>query len=1307
MATLLLQAALGVAVSYGLSVVQAILTPDQYQRNEGPRLSQSQITFATEGDPIARHWGWNRLPGNIIWATRFKETERVDTEDNGGKGVRNKSVTDNVTYTYSVSLAIAFCEGNNRTRLGRIWADGKLLDLSSLTYRFYSGSETQDPDPFIETIEGAGMVPAYRGVAYLVFEDLQLGMFGNRIPVFSAEIIKGPKTVTEEDLESVVRGVQLIPGAGEFVYGTRQYVATDGGGNSTPQNVHNVRGLPNAVDSLDVMDASAPEIETVGLVVSWFGDDLRIGQCKIRPKVEFTSGRDVTPAQWAAGGIYDRADAEPISLDPDDRPYYGGTPADITVREIVAELKRRGKRVLFYPFILMDVPPGNSLPNPYGGTGQPPFPWRGRITCSPAPGEAGTPDKTSTAASQVAAFTGSASPADFGSWDGASVPYSGPDEWSYRRFTLHYARLLSDLLTAGDVFVIGSEMIGATTIRESASSFPFVDDLIDLASDAASMLPSDVLMSYAADWSEYHSHRPADGSGDVYFHLDPLWASDDIDFIGIDNYLPLSDWRDGTDHLDFQAGFKTIYDGDYLRSNIEGGEYFDWYYVDQAAREAQVRSPIADGTYGEPWVYANKNIRGWWSEAHHNRPAGVRSASATAWVPESKPIWFTEYGCPAVDKGTNQPNVFFDPKSSESFLPYFSDGFPDALIQRRYIEETVTYWREHAPISSVYGGPMLDDANMLAWCWDARPYPEFPLRTDVWGDGPNYRLGHWLNGRLPMIPLPDLAQELASLVDLEGLDIEVETLYGALAVVRGFTIGGNTSPRDILELLGRAFFFDGFMSQGVVRFSLREYAELYPLDIEELVLTDDNPGGYELTRGQETELPAVAKVTFWDEMNAYQLATVGHDRQTGDSRNTIVTELPLVIPEEVARTIPARQIQEGWTGRERGKIALPPSKLALDPGDVVSLQIKGRDRFLRLEGFDIGSYREASVRAFDIADYGRLQFPAREATSTPIVPFFGPSVFAFLQLPAITGEEGRLWAPRVVAYQNPWPGSVAVYREDGSGGWVLDTAIQARSPIGELSQPLSSAGRPDCWDRGNSVYIRLYSDDQVLGVSEAAVLNGANRLAIENAAGEWEILQFVNADLIAPREYRLSKLLRGRAGTEYAMRDPVAAGARVVILRDGNQTPTAAPLADLFQSVTYRVGPGSVDVADFRFQEITVPIAAAGLRPFSPAHVGPIMGGRIGGDWRLSWVRRTRFAGDSWEPESVPLNEEAERYDLEILDGGAIVRTVSGLSAPAFTYTAAMQAADFGAVQDQITFRVYQVSAIYGRGSAGQGTAYL
>lgn len=543
-------------------------------------------------------------------------------------------------------------------------------------------------------------------------------------------------------LESLLRSVTIIPGTTEFGYGTTR-VATNG------QPANYLAGLQTSdfVAAVDDLLASASGVEHVSLVVAWHGTDLRCGSCEIRPKVE-VKGVTSTPYNWQVGALT-RETAQQVSLYAG-APASGGAPSDRSVYEAIVYLKSRGLRVTLYPFILMDVPPGNSLPNPYGGTSQPAYPWRGRITCHPAPGESGSPDKTSTAATQVAAFFGTSAWSDF-SWNGTTqvVTYSGPDEWSFRRFIYHMAMIAS---AAGGVddFLIGSELIGLTTVRSSATAFPAVTHLIDIAAGVSARLPG-ARISYAADWSEYHSYRPSDGSGDVFFHLDPLWASSNIDYVGIDNYLPIADWRDGDTHLDRQLGYLTGHDRRYIQSNIEGGENYDWFYASNAARTNQVRTPIEDEAEGKDWVFRNKDIRNWWLNQHYNRPGGVESETPTAWAPQSKPIVFTEIGCPAVDKGANQPNVFVDPKSSESDLPHFSNGRRDDAMQRVFLEASLEYWRPSAgnnPTSTVYGGPMIDWSTISVWTWDARPHPAFPERTDYWKDAANWSTGHWINGRV-------------------------------------------------------------------------------------------------------------------------------------------------------------------------------------------------------------------------------------------------------------------------------------------------------------------------------------------------------------------------------------------------------------------------------------------------------------------------------------------------------------------------------------------------------------------------------
>ncbi|WP_192841392.1 glycoside hydrolase TIM-barrel-like domain-containing protein, partial [Falsirhodobacter sp. alg1] len=140
-----------------------------------------------------------------------------------------------------------------------------------------------------------------------------------------------------------------------------------------------------------------------------------------------------------------------------------------------------------------------------------------------------------------------------------------------------------------DAFCIGSEMRGLTQIRGEDDSFPAVEALCQLAAEVRQILP-DAKISYAADWSEYFGYH---ADGDVYFHLDPLWAHPAIDFVGIDNYMPLSDWRDGSDHAD--AGWGSIYNLEYLKANVAGGSHLD---VD--ARQDLATGVIAETHILEP-----------------------------------------------------------------------------------------------------------------------------------------------------------------------------------------------------------------------------------------------------------------------------------------------------------------------------------------------------------------------------------------------------------------------------------------------------------------------------------------------------------------------------------------------------------------------------------------------------------------------------------------------------------------------------------------------------------------------------------
>ena len=171
-----------VGATVGRAIDQRLLGAGSEPVDVG-RIDRLRLTGAGEGAPIGQVWGRMRIGGQIIWATEFKETVR---RRRSGKGAPQPKVNE---YSYSISLAIGLCEGEI-LRVGRIWADGNEISPSDLNLRIYSGSETQLPDPKIEAVEGAGLAPAYRGLAYVVIEDLQLSPYGNRVPLFTFEVMR-------------------------------------------------------------------------------------------------------------------------------------------------------------------------------------------------------------------------------------------------------------------------------------------------------------------------------------------------------------------------------------------------------------------------------------------------------------------------------------------------------------------------------------------------------------------------------------------------------------------------------------------------------------------------------------------------------------------------------------------------------------------------------------------------------------------------------------------------------------------------------------------------------------------------------------------------------------------------------------------------------------------------------------------------------------------------------------------------------------------------------------------------------------
>jgi len=1200
-----------------------------YPQKERPVLKGTSVIWPNGVEAIAMSASDpDRFRGPQFAAAWCDELEVLAGENAGAKGMPQPEEEDEI----AASFAVAFCEGEVH-RLGRIWADGQLLETDGLVLRFYRGGEGQLPDSLIEASQGDA--PAYRGLCYLVVERLPLSRFGNRIPQLSVELCQ-----VVGELEPAIRAVTVIPGATEFGYDPVPRLRVLGPGRTESENAHMAAGISDWSWSIDELTALCPNLERVALVVSWFGSDLRCGSCTIGPRVE-AADRQVNGTNWSVAGL-GRGDV-PVVSQHGGGPAYGGTPSDASVLAAIADLTARGIEVAIYPIVMMDIPAGNALPDPHtGASGQPAYPWRGRITCHPAPGRAGSPDATSAVNAQVTAFANA----------------------GYRAMILHYAGIAAS--AGAKTVLVGSEMVGMTTLRGAANSFPFVDVLVSLAAQVRVIVGSTTKITYAADWSEYSGHQPG---GQKFFHLDPLWASPNVDAVGIDNYMPLADWRDGQEHED-KALAETGYELDYLMGNVAGGEGYDWYYASDADRAALVRTPISDGTYGEPWVWRIKDIPNWWSQWHHDRPGGVRKSTPTAWVPGSKPIYFTETGCGAVDKGANQPNIFGDDKSAESGRPYFSSGVADPLMQRQVLRAQHRYWSQ--PGNNPPG--MLDLSRIYHWTWDARPFPAFPGRDDVWWDGENHRVGHWLTGRLGALASDELAIAVAG---AHGVTLTAEP---ALPLVQGYVLGDVTSGRAALEPLTAAS--GQSLRDGAEGLSLGQARRGSAVTVSADDLVAEDRAVLSRRRADPEEVAGRLALSFIDRERDYLAGTVTALRGTGQLASEA---LPLVLDASGARIAAERALTARGPGRETLEFALPPGELVLEPGDVV--QIDGLD-----EGpFEITEIRDGASRRVVARSmhesFAVIAEDGPRATSAG-VPVRSMPILAAAHLPSEPGGS----ATRLVigAFAQPWPGNVAV--TDASTGAVL-TRLSRNAVMGEVVGAFGS-GPAEVWDEASRPLIKLYAG-HLAGMDEIAVLAGANRLAVETDSGDWEIVGFAEAELAAPSTYRLSRLLRGQGGTQAAI-GLVSVGRRVLVL-DTRVVTLPVDVAGLGGTRELRVFAGSSDLTGL---VASVDLDTGPALPLGSVHLRAV---RIaGGDILLDWVRRSRDDSDGWGTADAPLEHLPERYRLQIFDGAVLRRSVD-CSTPLASYTAAEQVADFGSLPGAFDFSVAQVSQVFGPGPVAKG----
>ena len=517
------------------------------------------------------------------------------------------------------------------------------------------------------------------------------------------------------------------------------------------------------------------------------------------------------------------------------------------------------------------------------------------------------------------------------------------------------------------------------------------------------------------------------------------------------------------------------------------------------------------------------------------------------------------------------------------------------------------------------------------------------------------------------------------------------------ATVSGFALGRSASFRQAIEALAQAWPFDGREVDGVVTFSPLPRSITASIDEHEIVPegSDGNRRTIDAVRAQDQDLPREVIIRHMDPARDYQVGVQRARRQVTQAHRVDEMDMALVLDASVAKQVAEVVLARAWMARDRVTFTLPGRYLLVAPGDVVRIIPDTVNSYeVQIEEVEFGGGRITCSGVRFRADVFASAASGDPGVFPPaVIPAVPDTALRLLNLPPVTtaGLTTPVFYAAAASAGDNWRGAVLYRSMDGGLDYAVAANLTAYGVMGAADHPLGD-GPADYWDAANSLTVNLLHPDMTLeSRPELAVLNGANAALVGQ-----EIIQFRSAALNPDGSYTLSGLLRGRRGTEHAIASHGAAE-DFVLLSPSALIPVETGLSTLGKDYLYKgVSVGQVigDVAAGAFT-----YAGLNFKPFSPAHLKGVRA--AGGDLTISWIRRTRAAGDWLDGADVPLGEENERYEVDILDGETVVRTKEA-TGPEVTYSAAEQTNDFGSTQPGVSVAVYQMSATIGRGHAAR-----
>ena len=1289
---------------------------------EGPRLSDLQVTSGADyGTPITKVWGTVRVSCPLIWAAPIKE-RAYTTEVGGGKGGGGSQKVTN--YKYFADFAVYVCEGPVLS-VSRIWADSVLLfdgrksingfrkdysdysehinlDLGKATV--YYGTEDQMPDSLIESTEGVGNVSANRGICYIVFGDLALEKFGNRIPSIRVE-------VTKDSLYLQPILINRTPNFWEYTvfsdrYGVYVTIWPSAGG-KTQLTIHDRKyniihtenllgfqinplmfGLFYGDKDRVVFYYSAGynrrvfcysigqrkllfdvHIVSAGIYDEWYGFGFSFIPIYGKEQLviaTFNNGSSSIPDAYHGVFIIDPDTgyvSQRLEEDGDEPDFAAQGFENLSGVHVVGNLAVRDERYIYLSdnnnVYKMDVLSGSVVAK------------FSRVTTSITSINNNERSRQDIHNGKVYMLYLDGTDTGIEEFDINSESFQ-LQEWSKQymsNLTMRFkdgfqsedgTAFLANVIDDYSYVVVILNMNSKTMVAKFYTPDPVYVGTPRIGESALADKGSSVFISHIGANTKLDIVSLQEKGNTTLKRI-----CDDVESL----LLPSSN----IDNSDLEVEVK----GCFVSKEMPARAFLEMlasiYNVSFAEVDGKIVGTINNYPMEFYLFYKNLNLAGGWPDYSGN---GNNANSFFGTIQRLSGTTLTDH-----------TSGFARFLSSSGANVECHSSTMSAITKDFSIEAWIR-------INSLTGTMAIASQDTSDWTAN----PSWQLRITSAGT-PEFII-YTGGGTIDAVVLTSPSvlsnsnwHQVAATYDGTTMKIFVD---GALTASKPFSgsIAAGSTPITIFASYYndvKTDFMDGdldmfmFLNRSFkdeeIAYRWRRWTYQSIRDVTESDLVND----ISITKRSIREQPSRVSLIYLDSENDFQQAEQHVDfptKREAIGSNNVSLDVPIAMTAKEAASIVERIAADEFVGKELFSFSLPHKFIEISPGDYIKINLdNGEQYFAKVlkSIIDANSISLDAVREQqNIFSRPPGQVSYDSATYTSVAHSF-LELIDTARLDDIDDEPGFYALSGPMFSNGSWSNAFLYQSSDGVNYNLISTFPSAAT-VAILVEDTTS-GPSTVWDDYTSIKVSLISGTLV-SAADADVLNGAN-LAYLNG----ELLQFSNVTDNGDGTYTLTRLLRGRKGTEHSIAAHTK-GSRLVVLGEDAASWIDATVSSIGKEKFYKSVTNGLLLQDaiekkFSYQGID-------LKPLSPVH---IKFSASGGSIKTTWIRRTRINGEWKDLSDVPIGEAYEKYKVEIYRSGSLIDS-NDVTTPEYTYN--LQVGD--------VVKIYQYSDRVGLGYPAEAT---